>query len=227
MPKRNRFVTICLLTCAGVFALARPSFSQDTAVRDSVSTILEARIVAGADSCPAAVEVWLVATQDTIQAMELFLTWDRPDFVRFTTEEIALPALDTLVVGKSHADSKALSDRVIVKPVINRQGGLVEDWEYAEARGENGLAVKVAAFAYLAAGSDVSPVLPSESGLLFSLPVNVLPKPPMELIGDSAMVQMNVELTRLSNTKGNLINNIVLRPGVMRPSACWSSAPDR
>ncbi len=223
MPRLTRSITLCLLSCAGILAATRPSFAQYATSGDSVTAILETRIVVDADSCPTAVEIWLVATTDTIQAMQLVLSWDRPDFARFTTEKVTLPRIDTLLSDKSSASTKTKPDSVIVKPVLRRQGGLVDDWEYAEARGENGISVKITAFAFLTAGSEAKPLLPSESGLLFTLPVEVLPKPSMDMLGDSAMVGMNVEGTRLSDTSGKLIPHIALRSSAIPPSPCWSS----
>lgn len=223
MPKASRLIVLFILTCAGVCVTTHPSVAQRPSGNDSGSAILETRIAVDADSCPTAVEIWLVSTTDTIPAMELVLAWDRPDFARFKTEAVTLPRIDTLVSGKSPGNAKAQADSVIVKPVLRRQGGLVDDWEYAEARGASGLSVKIAAFASLTAGSGAKPLLPSESGLLFTLPVEVLPKPPMDMLGDSAAVGMSPEATRLSDIMGNLIDHIVLRSSAMRTPPCWSS----
>lgn len=204
-----------------------PVYAQKGTMNTSASVTLETRIATDADSCPTAVEVWLTATTDTIQAMQLAIAWDRPDFGRFTTRSFRRFAIDTLDRGDSAMTSGSKADSLITVPVLNREDGLLSNWEYVEARGGNGLSVRVTAFPYLTAKGDASPLLPSDSGLLFSLPVEVLPEPPVALIGDSASVGMSPEAVLLSDPNGKLMKNITLRQSSIRATACWSARKKR
>jgi len=226
IPESPRSVALSLLILLALGASAGPARAEEPEQTRPVSTVLEARIALNSDSCPTAVEVWLVACGDTIPAMELLLGWDRPDFARFATEKVALPALDTLLPDKSRVggDSASVSPRIITRPVMRRQGGLIEKWEYAEARGGDGLSVKVTAFASLSGAVKSPPLLPADSGLLFVLPVEMFAVPVHKVDGDSALVQFAPMPTRLSNAKGILLNNIVLRSARMGTSHCWESS---
>jgi len=214
-----RVLTFCLLMCAAIVPVNNHALAQ--VPEASASAILETRIATDADSCPTAVEVWLVSTRDTIQALELVISWDRPDVAHFITESVKRPVIDTLVSGKpSNAGGK--KDSIIVKPLLSRSDGLLKNWEYVEARGESGLSVKVTAFPYLASEGDATPLTPSQTGLLISLPVKSLPKPPLDVLGDSASVGFGEKASFLSNPRGKLISNIVLRPRIWHAGRCWS-----
>jgi hypothetical protein len=127
------------------------AIAADTIQVPPPPTVLEARLILDADSCPAAVEVWVMGAQDTVHALELGVGWDRPDFARFTTERVDAGSPVALNKGPAGdtVQPRVKETRSVIRPAMQRKGGLLEDWEFAEARGESGLRIKVVAFAYL------------------------------------------------------------------------------
>lgn len=199
-------------------------FSQTSwaAVEDSAKPgpILEARFILGSDHCPTALGVWVVSTPDTIQGLEVVLQWDRPDFASF-----ALSRTPRTKTGLDQAkpDRKGATEgerNVLPRPALERDKGLLKQWEYVEARGETGLWAKVTAVAYLVGKSRPRPVCPGDTGLLFSLPLE-LPKSQVNLVeGDSAIVRLEEHLTRGSDARGNTLEHLVLRDAVIRMAPC-------
>lgn len=186
---------------------------------------LEMRLVLGSDQCPKAVQVWLTATSDTIQGFEIVVGWDRPDFAMFAMQSPA----DSAAVGKramaGKSDSLNLSTSKASRPKLNRVGGLTEKWEYLEARGESGLWAKVTGFAYMISNTRPRPIVPGDSGVLFSIPLVVSKSTPRAIDGDSAVVGLDPMLTRLSDTKGNLLKKLVLRQAIVHVAPCFPPGP--
>lgn len=227
MPSLCRFTLLLSLICVMGSAAAPPTCAQESTLDVPASVVLETRIAMDADSCPTAVEVWLTSTTDTIQALQLALSWDRPDFARFRTVTLKNPAIDMLAAGDSAAAARSKPDSVSTAPAFSREDGLLSNWEYVEVRGEHGLSLRITAFPYLTTQGDASALLPSDSGLLLSFPVGILPKPPVDILGDSASVGMNSAGTLLSDPNGNLIKGIALRSQSMGAAACWSAHEKR
>lgn len=209
--------------------LASPFVTRSwCAVQDSArrGPVLEARFVLGPDQCPKALEVWLVATPDTIQGLEVFLTWDRPDFALFQTETPKSPDSKTAKANtRTKTGSAAKSpEKLTPRPVIQRGNDLLKQWEYVEARGESGVWAKVTAVAYLMSETRPRPICPGESGVLFSIPVT-LPKTLTSFVdGDSAVVRLDSLLTRGSDPQGNTLENLTLRHAVTRVTPCRQAA---
>jgi hypothetical protein len=188
-------------------------------------TALEIRTVADADSCPTAIEIWLTETQDTIVALEIYLNWDRPDFARFRKAQYALPPLDTLVddtaaiIGGEDVDKK----EEVLQPVVDRRGGLLENWEYVEARGESGLGVKVVALARVSEAPAALAIQPGDSGRLVALPLDVPFNQYRPIEHDSAAVRFGRMATRISTRRGALVDTLTLVPAYVPITPCWRS----
>jgi hypothetical protein len=187
---------------------------------------LEARFLVGPDQCPKAVQVWLISTPDSIQGLEVFLTWDRPDFALFETKKATIPQIGAQKPKAGAKDSPKAADSSPLRPVLERGKGLLKQWEYVEARGETGIWAKVTAVAYLLGETRPPPICPGESGLLFSIPLT-LPKSRTTFVeGDSAIVRLENLQTRGSDTRGNMLRHLVLRNAVIHVTPC-RHAPER
>jgi hypothetical protein len=182
--------------------------------------VIEARFVLGPDHCPKAVQIWLVSTPDTIQGLEVFLTWDRPDFALFETRKPKVTPLSDRKRAAGNKDSLASVGDLPLQPVIDRSGGLLKPWEFVEGRGENGLWAKVTALAYLMSQTKPRPISPGESGALFSIPLVPIKSQMPFADGDSAVVRMDGLLTRISDNKGKLLEHLILRDAVVRVAPC-------
>ena len=181
---------------------------------------IEARFVLGPDHCPIAIQIWLVSTPDTIQGLEVFLTWDRPDFALFETRKPKVSPTSERKRATGSKDSLKSAGDLPLQPVIDRSGGLLKQWEFVEARGENGLWAKVTAMAYLMSQTKPRPISPGESGALFSIPLVPIKSQMPFADGDSVVVRMDGLLTRISDNKGKLLEHLVLRDAVVRVAPC-------
>jgi len=215
--------TRCLSIAAFLFLVFFTSVRMSWgAAQDSVKQgpVLEARFVLGPDQCPQAVQVWLVSTPDTIQGLEVFLTWDRPDFALFVTKRAPILQAGAQKSKTGVKGSPKAADNLPLQPAIERGKGLLKQWEYVEARGETGIWAKVTAVAYLLGETRPPPICPGETGPLFSIPLT-LPKPQMAFAeGDSAIVSLDDLQTRGSDTKGNTLEHLVLRNAVIYVAPC-------
>jgi len=209
----------------GLCLFAQPSWA---AVEDSAGPgpILEARFILGPDHCPTALGVWVASTPDTIQGLEIVLQWDRPDFALFARSKTPRTKLGS---DQARPDRKGTTEgagHVLPQPALERNKGLLRQWEYVEARGETGLWAKVTAVAYLVGESRPRPVCPGDTGLLFSLPLE-LPKSQVNIVdGDSAIVRLDEQLTRGSDPRGNTLQRLLLRDAVIHLAPC-RPAPKR
>ncbi len=205
---------VIALIVSGPVAWAGPGDSTQ------VPLVLESRLVSGPDQCPKAVQVWLVSTPDTIQGFEIFLTWDRPDFAKFA---LARPS-DSEPGGRKGEsgakDSKLVPGSLAQRPKISRADGLIAKWEFFEARGDSGLSVKIVGLAYFLGDSRPRPLVPGDSGVLFSLPLEMAESKVAYIDGDSSIVRLDNMMTRLSDTKGNLIKQVVLRDAIAHVAPC-------
>jgi hypothetical protein len=182
--------------------------------------VIEARFVFGPDHCPIAVQIWLVSTPDTIQGLEVFLTWDRPDFALFETRKPKVTPASKQKPAMGTKDSLKSTGDLPLQPAIDRSGGLLKQWEFVEARGENGLWAKVTAIAYLMSQTRARPISPGESGALFSIPLVPIKSQMPFADGDSVVVRMDRLLTRISDNKGKLLEHLVLRDAVVCVAPC-------
>jgi hypothetical protein len=216
-PARGRGVGVIILL--GLCLFAQPSWA---AVEDSVrpGPTLEARFILGPNHCPTALGVWVTSTPDTIQGLEIVLQWDRPDFAIFVRSKTPRAKRGT---DQARPDSQGVTEgagNALPRPALERNKGLLKRWEYVEARGETGLWAKVTAVAYLVGESRPRPICPGDTGLLFSLPLE-LPKSQADFIeGDSAIVRLDEQLTRGSDPKGNTLERLLLRDAVIHTAPC-------
>ncbi|MBI5868553.1 MAG: hypothetical protein HZB43_09735 [candidate division Zixibacteria bacterium] len=205
---------VLALIVSGPVARAGPADSTP------VPLILESRLITGPDQCPKAVQVWLVSTPDTIQGFEIFVTWDRPDFAKFAVAK-RTDSLPGDRKGKSGAkDSKLNPGSTPLRPQISRAEGLVAKWEFFEARGDSGLSVKVVGLAYFLGDTRPRPIAPGDSGVLFSLPLEMAGSKVAYIDGDSSIVRLDNMMTRFSDAKGNLIKEVVLRDAIAHVAPC-------
>jgi hypothetical protein len=220
-----RIVGFILLIGVFLYGSGGTSAQPALAVQSAGPTALEIRVVSDADSCPSAIEVWLTQTHDTIVALEFVLGWDRPDFARFQTERHALPALDTLLDDTATVDTSedVVKDKRIVRPVLDYQGGLLENWEYVEARGETGLGVKVVALARVTEAPTELAIHPGDSGRLVVLPLDVRLGQYRSVDHDSAAVGFAEMATRVSTRRGSLVDSLTLIPAYLPTAPCLRS----
>lgn len=171
-------------------------------------TVLETRFVVDSSGCPLALEIWLSNPNDTIQGMELGLIWDRPDYARFR-----LDTSGTTTSGKSTLpealQSIGRSGRSGL--VIDRGNGLLKTWDFVEARGTDGLSAKITALAYVAAASSAKLILPQDTGMLMSLPIELPSSLPLAAAADSTSVGISPVQTRVSDNRGNLVKGLIFR----------------
>lgn len=214
---RGRGVGVIMLL--GLCLVAQPSWA---AVEDSArpGPTLEARFILGPDHCPTALGVWVTSVPDTIQGLEVVLQWDRPDFALFS--RLKTPRTKR-GIDQAKRDSRGAvegASNAVSRPALERNKGLLKQWEYVEARGETGLWAKVTAAAYLIGESRPRPICPGDTGLLFSLPLE-LPKSQADFVeGDSAIVRLVEQLTRGSDPKGNTLEGLLLRDAVIHMAPC-------
>lgn len=199
--------------------------AEEPGAQDNPSPTLEARIVEDSAGCPLRVEVWVHGVRDTLRGIEATLHWDRPDYVRFETRKTrdSSRAQDTLAAAiRSNKDSGSPT------PVVDLSEGLIHDWEYVEARGADGLTIKVTGLAFLLSAKEGTPIPPVETGLLFSLPLALPSSPARFYDGDSTAVAFSPAQTRLSDNRGRLMSGVRLIPGTASIRGCQSvRSPER
>ena len=212
-----------MIALLGLWLAAQQSWA---AVQESQrqGPILEARFILGSDSCPTALGVWVVSTPDTIQGLEIVLQWDRPDFALFKRLKTLRAKTGTSQASPDGKRVTEVAGTMLPRPVLERDKGLMKQWEYVEARGEAGLWAKVTAVAYLMGKSRPRSICPGDTGLLFSFPLE-LPNPQVDFVeGDSATVRLDEQSTRGSDPKGNTLEHLVLRNAVIHVAPCRSTS---
>lgn len=200
-------VHMMFLTLLAAMAVTSPAqIVPDKVMRTAV---LETRLIRDASGCPAGIDLWLASTTDTIQGFEVVLQWDRPvhpEFVRGVRDPGKKPTReDSVTALLKPSDPRA-------QIPIERQQGLIEGWEYVEARSADGQLAKILGVAKLLGQADPSPILPGASGFLLRIPLTV--PPGFRNLADSASADLNFDGagTRLSTHRGVLFGPLTLRP---------------
>jgi len=219
-----RSITLGVSVAAGL-AVDCPADSTSQSRPSPVGeTVLETRFVVDSSGCPLALEIWLRNPGDTIQGMELGIMWDRPDYARFrvdtsgggTSAESTLP--EALKPGGQSRRSGL---------VIDRRNGLLKTWDFVEARGTDGLSAKITALAYVAAASSAELILPDDSGMLLSLPIELPASLPSVAPADSTSVGISPVQSRLSDNRGNLVKGLVFRESRIVVANCTARQSGR
>ncbi len=193
---------LALATTAVVFIVASATavYADDAAG----TTVLSLRLSYDADSCPSRVGVYLDQAADTISGFELVLLWDRPDAVRFQVARTAVPP--------AGGNSDTLPTDTVTAPVILGDSGLAHDWTYFEARGQRGHMARITGLAQLIDPNPASRIVPGDQGLLFELLLDVAPDGTAPVEDDSLTLEIQPQVSRLSNAKGALIKNVQMVP---------------
>jgi hypothetical protein len=180
---------------------------------------LEARMVMDSSGCPEAIDLWLFATPDSIMGLEVVLTWDSPDIVRF----VRVP--DTAGSGEDTVGLRNPApgyDTEIIKI-----GGLLATWSYIKARSRTNSSVKITAVADFLRSEGAQPIPAGASGLLCRLPLTIqrIPRgaPPI----DSLTLRMIPDRTNLADGRGDLLDPPYLMPVTIDLVGCPLVYPDR
>jgi hypothetical protein len=179
------------------------------------TAVLETRLIQDSLGCPAAVDLWLVSTTDTIQGFEVVLQWDRPDDIQFLRGKkvVEKKAADSLAALLMPTDPKTQID-------ADRTGTLVSKWEFVEARSTDGRTAKILGVAKLFGQDDPVPVIPGQSGSLLRIPLTRYTSG--DSPGDSTRPTLSFDPvgTRLSTHRGLLFGPLTLRAMVVEGSGC-------
>ncbi|GAB4315575.1 MAG: hypothetical protein Kow0074_03230 [Candidatus Zixiibacteriota bacterium] len=162
------------------------------------------RIVYDADSCPIRASVYLDETTDTISGFELVLLWNRPDVLRFETTKSSLERLNS--------DDRTAEPDTVSVPGLMADSGLVDQWAFVEARGDKGHMAKVIGLAQLVDPNPGVLIKPGDQGLLFELPLNVVADAMVADDADSLTLEIQPQVSRVSNAQGTLISRLQLHP---------------
>lgn len=193
-----------------------PQVLAQAKAQDAVRTaVIEARLVRDSAGCPAAVDLWLASTTDTIQGFEVVLQWDRPNqiqFVRGGAASKSKSATDSLTAMLKPSDPKT-------QMPIERPGSILSGWEFVEARSTDGHSAKILGVAKLFGQEEPTPVLPGSAGSLLRIPISILRNAP---VTDTGAVMLNFDAvgTRLSTQRGVLFGPLTLKSLAVDPQDC-------
>ena len=195
--------------------------ADSTAVPVLPTVALGLRLQYDSAGCPAAVELLLEKTADTIRGLEAVLQWDRPDAIEFLR-------------GKSHVDSLSIADSLsgllvpkdksTLLPLETREQ-LLGRWEFAQARFISGARAKIIAVAQILSDSGRVGIVPGQSGVLCRLPIRALPRSESIPTVDSVTLNLDPMGTHLATSRGDLSRLAPAKPAVARLGSCAVATP--
>lgn len=198
------------------------SESTDSMRRSRFAAIMELRIVSDSEGCPQAIDLWLVATHDTIHGIEALLILDRPDPIRFVHVPLQKPTDTSTTVGDSLTGVAPTGSPNEIDADFSN--GIIANWDYKAARSQNSSSAKITALVHFVGGkASVQNALPPGShGLLCRLPISIFPLPLSVNPVDSIAIRLVHAQTRLASPQGDLIAPLLLRPNVVTIMHCRS-----
>ena len=194
----------------------RLGLAQEKPQDPARTATMETRLIRDSAGCPAAIDVWLTSTTDTIQGFEVVLQWDRPNHIQFLRGVAAkgetAPETDSLTALLKPTDPKT-------QLPISRVHSLVSEWEFVEARSLDGISAKILGVAKLFGQADPTPIVPGDNGALLRIPFTILKRGD---VVDSNDVVLNFDAagTRLSTARGVLFGPLTLTSLAVNPREC-------